>query len=392
MATILRRGRTRAGLALLTVGLHGLGMTGLLAGTAAAAADPVGTLTLLTEANGAVDVTWRADDPALYVVEQPGRVMRAADGASTPALDISGEISAGGEQGLLGLAFAPAGDVAYVNYTDPDGDTVIERFAVGADGMFDTASRQVVMTIEQPYGNHNGGDLTFGPDGMLYIGTGDGGAGGDPERRALNLAELLGKMLRIDPSTPSTAADGTALAYTIPADNPFVGVDGARGEIWSIGLRNPWRFSFDSTTGDLWIADVGQNAVEEVNVVAATDGVGAGRGASFGWSAFEGDQPYNSDVTADGAVVPIAVYGHDNGRCSVSGGVRARGAANGALDGWYVFGDYCSGEVFALEPNDDLTESRMVTVAQGQNITAVVAGPNGEILVADATGVSQLTA
>jgi glucose/arabinose dehydrogenase len=392
MATILRRGRTRAGLALLAVGLHGLGMTGLLAGTAMAVSDPVGTLTLMTAANGAVDVTWRVGDPALYVVEQPGRVIRAADGTTTPVLDISGEISAGGEQGLLGLAFDPAGALAYVNYTDSDGDTVIERFAVGADGVFDVASREVIMTIDQPYDNHNGGDLTFGPDGMLYIGMGDGGAGGDPERRALNLGELLGKLLRIDPSAPSTAADGTALAYTIPADNPFVDVEGARGEIWSIGLRNPWRFSFDSETGDLWIADVGQNAVEEVDVVAAADGVNAGRGASFGWSAFEGDQPYNSDVTAEGAIAPIAVYGHDSGRCSVSGGVRARGAANGALDGWYVFGDYCSGEVFALEPSADLTESRTLTVAQGQNITAVVSGPNGEVLVVDASGVSQLTA
>lgn len=402
MTTILRPGRTGAGLALLALGLIGPLPSAVSAtappvsqapggSTDAAAADPVGVLTPIVEASPAVDLAWRTGDPALYVVEQSGRVLRSVDGEATPVLDIAGDIAFGGEQGLLGLAFAPAGNLAYVNYTDTNGDTVIAELPT--DGTtFDLANRRIVLTIEQPYPNHNGGDLAFGPDGMLYIGTGDGGAADDPERRAQDLGELLGKMLRIDPSTPSAASDGTELGYTIPADNPYVGVDGARGEIWSIGLRNPWRFSFDPATGDLWIADVGQNAIEEVDVAAAAAGVDAGKATNFGWSGFEGDEAYNDDVSVENHHPPIAVYGHENGRCSVSGGVRARGAAAGALDGWYVFGDYCSGELFALEPSADLTSSRMVTIAQAQNVTAIVSGPNGELFVLDGAGVSQLTA
>ena len=209
--------------------------------------------------------------------------------------------------------------------------------------MFDRDSLRTVLFVEQPYPNHNGGDLAFGPDGMLYIGLGDGGAGGDPERRALNMAELLGKMLRIDPSTPSGD-----LGYTIPADNPFVGTEGARGEIWSIGLRNPWRYSFDPETGDLWIADVGQGNIEEINVAPATDGMDAGRGSNFGWSAYEGSQRFNDDVTAENHSGPIFEYDHSGGRCSISGGVRARGEGAGPLAGWYVYADYCTGEVMAI--------------------------------------------
>ena len=165
----------------------------------------------------------------------------------------------------------------------------------------------MLLEIEQPYANHNGGDLTFGPDGMLYIGMGDGGSGGDPERRATDLSSLLGKLLRIDP----TLADGQA--YTVPADNPFVGQEGAAPEIWSSGLRNPWRFSFDRETGDLWIADVGQNAIEEIDVAPASGGVDAGKGLSFGWSAFEGTERFNDDVPADGHVPPIHTYTHADG-------------------------------------------------------------------------------
>ena len=213
------------------------------------------------------------------------------------------------------MAFHPDGTKAYVNFTDNDGDTNVVEFAVDAAGGFDRESLRTVLVVEQPYDNHNGGDLAFGPDGMLYVGLGDGGAGGDPERRALNLAEVLGKMLRIDPTTPSGD-----LGYTIPADNPFVGTEGARGEIWSIGLRNPWRYSFDPETGDLWIADVGQGSIEEINVAPATEGVDAGRGSNFGWSAFEGSQPFNDDVTAENHSGPIFEYSHSGGRCSISGG------------------------------------------------------------------------
>ena len=182
---------------------------------------------------------------------------------------------------------------------------MISEFAVGADGTFDRDSERVLMNVDQPYANHNGGDLAIGPDGMLYIGLGDGGSGGDPERRALDVGTLLGKISRIDP-TPSGD-----LPYTVPPDNPFVGTAGALGEIWSIGLRNPWKFTFDPITRDLWIADVGQNQFEEVDFVAApADGSVAGRGVSFGWSAYEGNARFNEDQPADGHVAPVLTYSH----------------------------------------------------------------------------------
>jgi glucose/arabinose dehydrogenase len=321
-------------------------------------------------------------------VEQGGRILQVAGGTTTPVLDISDRITSGGERGLLGLAFSPDGTHAYVNFTDTNGNTVVAEIAVSADGLaFDGDNMRPIITIDQPYSNHNGGDLAIGPDGLLYIGMGDGGSGGDPERHSLVLDDLLGKVLRIDP-TPSGD-----LGYTIPADNPFVGVDGARGEIWSVGLRNPWRLSFDAETGDLWIADVGQNATEEVNVAAATDGLDAGRGSNFGWSAYEGNDEFNADQLA--AVTdhhaPIHTYSHDSGRCSVSGGVRARGAGAGGFAGWYVFADYCSGEVFALQPADDLASARVITVASAGSVTAVTAGSDGTVYVLDDQGVHALT-
>ena len=287
-----------------------------------------------------VDIAWRAGDAAIYVVDQPGVITPIVDGVSgTAVLNITELVSYGGEQGLLGLAFHPTDSLAYVNYTDTRGDTVIDEFVVSADGVFDTASRRTVITIDQPYSTHNGGDVVFGPDGMLYIGMGDGGSGGDPERRSLALNDLLGKLLRIDPRASGDQP------YTVPTDNPFVGVADARPEVWSIGLRNPWRFNFDRETGDLWIADVGQGNWEEVDVALASDG--AGRGANFGWSAFEGTHPYNSDQPTEGALPPIHEYSHDEG-CSISGGTVYRGDAIASLRGWYLFGDYCNGKVYAF--------------------------------------------
>jgi glucose/arabinose dehydrogenase len=354
---------------------------------------PAVTLTALPPISGPVDLTWRDGDAALYVVTQGGTVEQVAGDTVTTVLDIGDLIAFGGEQGLLGLAFAPSGDVAYVNFTDTSGHTNIAEFAVDATGAFNRDSLRTILVVEQPYANHNGGDVAFGPDGMLYIGMGDGGAGGDPERRSQDLTTLLGKMLRIDPSQPSTGPSGD-LQYTIPADNPFVGQEGARGEVWSVGVRNPWRIAFDAETGDLWIADVGQNAVEEIDVAPA-DGAGlnAGLGLNFGWSGYEGDDVFNADVVVEGHYPPIYTYPHD-GRCSISGGVRARGEGSGALAGWYVFGDYCTGQVFALGVSGEGTEMAATgdafEIATTDAITAVASGPTGELYVLGAAGVQRI--
>ncbi|MGI9030539.1 MAG: PQQ-dependent sugar dehydrogenase [Ilumatobacteraceae bacterium] len=288
--------------------------------TAGPAPDPVATFAEIGVADNPTDLAWRAGDPGLYVVEQRGTIVRLADGTSTTVLDGTTLTDAGGERGFLGLAFAPSGDVAYVNYTDLEGTTTISEYPVAPDGRFlDGDEARVLFTIEQPYSNHNGGDLVFGPDGFLYIGMGDGGSGDDPERRALDLTTPLGKVLRVDP-TPSGQEP-----YTVPADNPFVATAGADPRIWSTGLRNPWRLSFDRLTGDLWIGDVGQDEIEEMDVASATDGVDAGKGLSFGWSAYEGDARFNDDQPAEGHVAPFLTYTHtDTGGCSVSGGIRVR--------------------------------------------------------------------
>jgi glucose/arabinose dehydrogenase len=355
--------------------------TGLTASADVSAGPPSIEPVVVAEVESPVDLAWRVGDEALYVVSQDGVVVRVAGDTQTTVLDITDLTSAQGEQGLLGLAFDPDGAVAYVNYTDLNGDTNVVGYVVGADGVFDPASARPVLLIEQPYDNHNGGDLAFGPDGMLYIGMGDGGSGGDPERRAMNMGELLGKMLRIDPATPSGE-----LAYTVPADNPFVGAEGARPEIWSIGLRNPWRYSFDADTGDLWIADVGQGSIEEINVAAATGGVDAAKGWNFGWSAFEGSTPFNDDVSAPDHRGPIFEYDHSGGRCSISGGVRARGAGAGPLAGSYVYGDYCTGQVWALLVDG---EGASITVnpepveltSFGESVSAVTSDPDGAVYV-----------
>ncbi len=285
----------------------------------------------------------RTGDPALYVAEKTGRVMAIRDGRvlPRPVLDLRDDVSLGGEQGLLGLAFAPDGRYLYVNYTDVDGDTRIVGYAMQGEHAV-VASRRQVLFVDQPYDNHNGGDLVFGPDGGLYIGLGDGGSGGDPQGNGQSLDTLLGKMLRIDP-TP-TGPD----PYRVPQDNPFVGVAGARPEIWAYGLRNPWRYSFDPATGDLWIADVGQSAWEEIDRLPA----GAPGGANFGWNLLEGTHRYEG-APPPGAVPPVYEYPHSSGGCVVIGGDVYRGSAIPALRGAYVFADFCLGglEAIRLEAN-----------------------------------------
>ena len=328
-----------------------------------------------------VDMTWRRGDASLYIAERDGRVVRlGTDGSVETVLDISARTTSRGQQGLLGLAFTPTGQLAYVNHTDLEGRTAVVEYRVDADGMF--GSERVVMQIPQPSGDHNGGDLAFGPDGMLYIAIGDGSDGGDADRRATDRSSLLGKLLRIDP-LPSAGRP-----YGIPTDNPFVDVDGAAPEIWSSGLRNPWRFSFDRRTGDLWIGDVGETEREELNLAPATDERDAGKGLNFGWSAFEGDKRYNVDVSPVDHAAPFLTYARDEG-CSIIGGVRARGAATGTLEGWYVFGDWCAGAVWALEVRGrglSMSAGRLVTLGDVRALAAVVDGPDGQLYAVSQDG------
>jgi glucose/arabinose dehydrogenase len=324
---------------------------------------------------GAVDLVERsADDNWFYVVSQKGTIERwTRDGQRMDTvLDISAMTSGEGERGLLGFAIRrlPTKTDAFMNYTNKDGDTVIAWIAVNEDGTLDN-SRSITgtkfLTIEQPYANHNGGGLAIGPDNFLYIGTGDGGSSNDPERRAMDTSSLLGKILRIDPNNiDGVGNDG----YTIPSDNPYVNVAGARPEIWSIGLRNPWRFTFDEF-GNLWIADVGQNKWEEVNVAEGSRTQGGGKGANFGWSAYEGSQRFNSDVIAADPLMPVYEYPHDDGACSISGGAVATNTTAMGRAGWFYFGDYCTGEVTAILTNGDSTVGSEKVVSDLGNITAI---------------------
>ncbi len=326
-----------------------------------------------------VTITHAGDGSArLFVGEQGGRVRIIRDGAVAPVpfLDIANLVTpAGGEQGLLGLAFPPgfaARRSLYVNYTDRTGvgNTVIARFGLSADAdRADPLSRQELLTIVQPFANHNGGQLAFGPDGLLYIGTGDGGSGGDPLGNGQNPAALLGKLLRID------ILSGAA-PYGIPPGNPF------GSAVWSLGLRNPWRFSFDRLTGDLYVADVGQNLVEEVNFQPA----GSGAGANYGWNIMEGSRCFGSATCATaGLTLPVAEYLHGNGDCSVTGGYVYRGAA-AALRGIYFYGDFCSGRIWGLRRNGAVFESALL-IDTTLSISTFGEDEAGELYVADyATG------
>jgi glucose/arabinose dehydrogenase len=290
-------------------------------------------------------VITHAGDSRLFVVNQPGSIF-IVDSAGTvnpePFLDISNKVSFGGEQGLLGLAFHPDyknNGYFYVDYTGAGDSTHISRFTMttGNPDRADPQSEMKIMTIAQPYRNHNGGNLAFGPDGYLYIGMGDGGSGGDPENRAQNPLVLLGKILRIDVDHGNP--------YTIPDSNPFNGLDSVRNEIWAMGLRNPWRFSFDRKTGDLWIGDVGQNVWEEIDFQPA----GSPGGENYGWRCYEGDQPYNQDSCnlSDPFTFPVYEYIHGE-ECSVTGGFVYRGDSLSPYYGKYFFADYCSDHIWTL--------------------------------------------
>ncbi len=322
-------------------------------------------------------------DPRLFIVEQAGRIRIIANGklSSTPFLDIAGKIKSGGEQGLLSVAFHPNyanNGFLYVNYTDKGGDTRIERYRVASNpDRADPDSAKLLLKIEQPYANHNGGLNLFGPDGMLYIGMGDGGAAGDPHGNGQNLKTLLGKMLRIDVNKGDP--------YAIPSDNPFIGRKDARGEIWASGLRNPWRYAFDRKESLLYIADVGQNKIEEINAVPA-----AQQGLNYGWNILEGSSCFSllfsPSCNKSGLVLPVLEYDHDQG-CSVIGGFVYRGLAMPELAGHYFYSDYCTGFLKSFKYADGkLTEQRDWKVGEIGNVLSFGEDAAGELYILTAKG------
>jgi glucose/arabinose dehydrogenase len=315
----------------------------------------------------------------LYVVEQPG-VIRVIDDQglrSVPFLDLRDRVSdARNEQGLLGLAFHPqfsANRRFIVNYTDLAGDTVIAEFSAIDSTTADPGSEAIILTVDQPFANHNGGDVAFGPDGFLWIAIGDGGGAGDPRGNAQNPQTLLGKLLRIDVDRGST--------YVIPDDNPFAGDPSTRDEIWALGLRNPWRFSFDRSTGDLFIADVGQYEWEEVNFEDAT----SPGGKNYGWNTMEASQCFESSTCATaGLTLPVFEYSHAAG-CSVTGGYVYRGR-HASFSGTYVFGDFCSGVIWGLRRIGDGEWQTEELLRSGLAISGFGEGADGELYV---TGLSR---
>jgi len=315
------------------------------------------------------------DTNRLFVVEQDGRILMVKGDRvlPTPFLDISKKLSTGGERGLLGLAFHPhfsSNGRLFVNYTrTQDGATVIAEYHASSNPNQVTLDESVLLFIPQPYGNHNGGMIAFGPDHYLYIGMGDGGSGGDPENYAQNPNELLGKFLRIDVNQPPP--------YGIPPDNPFVKEHG-RPEIFALGLRNPWRFSFDRKTGDLWAGDVGQNAWEEIDVIKM--------GKNYGWRLLEGTHCFNPETHCRQVpkfVDPVTEYAQEQGRCSVTGGYVYRGEKIPDLVGTYVFGDFCSGEIWGHRDGEtrilQSTDLQISSFGQDRDGELYVVGYGGKI-------------
>ena len=311
-----------------------------------------------------------------YVTEQAGRIQRIAAGSDEATLwvDLTDGVDASGsEMGLLGFALAPdfqTSHAFYVDYTG-GGQTVVSRFA-DDNASVDPDSEQVVLTVDQPFSNHNGGQIAFGPDGFLYVALGDGG--GNANGNGQNLGSLLGAILRIDVSRGD--AD-----YQVPPDNPFVGQSGARGEIWAYGLRNPWRFSFDRETGELWVGDVGQNTSEEIDLVA--------RGGNYGWNVTEGFdcRGRGENCNTEGLLPPVFDYATGSGgTCSVTGGFVYRGSALPELRGAYVFSDYCSGVIYALRAQDGVLTEQDEIASTGLNVSSFAQDNDGELYVVDLGG------
>jgi glucose/arabinose dehydrogenase len=353
-----------------------------------AGAAPTLRLTQIDDTTNLTAMAARTGTRTLYVAQQSGVVWSLRDGkrSPTPVVDLTQRVSQdGGERGLLGLAFSPDGTKLYVDYTDRSaGNTQIDEFTMRGRKAV-ASSRRNVLEVDQPEPNHNGGQLAFGPDGDLYIGMGDGGSEGDvgpghaPGGNGQSLGTLLGKILRINPTPSATAA------YTVPADNPFVGVAGARPEIWAYGLRNPWRFSFDRRTGDLWIGDVGQDEYEEIDHVRATNGRDAGKGDNFGWNRLEGNHPYQGKAPAD-AVAPVYEIPHDTGACAVVGGFVYHGTKLRGLDGTYLYSDNCDGTIRLLVPNGDGGLTMSDSGAKASSVSSFGQANGGALYVLSLSG------
>ena len=311
-------------------------------------------------------MAFRPGDPTMYVGEKGGRVRALRGNPPETILDISGEVSTGGEQGLLGLTFSPDGGRMYVHFTNTAGDTRIIEFVM-AGGRPNTGTRREILAVDQPFSNHNGGQILFGPDGFLYIALGDGGSGNDPDNRAQNLGDILGKILRVDPLRGSP--------YAIPPGNPFVGRAGARPEIWSFGLRNPWRITFDRGTGDMWIGDVGQNAWEEVDHEPR-----ATPGRNYGWDRFEGTH-LREGSAPPGHVLPVHEYSLSGSACAVTGGYVYRGTAIPNMVGAYVFADFCVGKLWMLRNGQ-----RSDLAPQAEAVASFGEDPAGELYVLSLNG------
>ncbi len=332
-------------------------------------------LVRVAELQQPVAMAVRPGDQAVYVAEQTGAVRALRDGKvdPTPVVDISAQVTAGGEQGLLGLAFSPDGRFLYLDFTDTAGDSrVVELTMRGRQA--DPGSLRLLLRVDDPFANHNGGQLAFGPDRLLYIAFGDGGGGGDPLGSGQSLDTLLGKILRIDPRP----AGGRP--YRVPADNPFVGRGGARPEIWSYGLRNPWRFSFDPATGDMWIGDVGQNAWEEVDHEPAGSG-----GRNYGWNRREGRHDFEGERPA-GAVDPVIEYGREGGACTVIGGSVYWGRRIPGLRGAYLYGDYCAGWVRAARVRGGRVAEQRDLGLSVPGLTSFGVDPAGELYAMSLSG------
>jgi glucose/arabinose dehydrogenase len=336
-------------------------------------------LTQVAEADTPTSLVARPGSDTLYVSERAGRVRPMVDfQLGDPIVDIVDEVVTNSEQGLLDLEFSPDGNTLYLSYNvPPDGDTRIAAYAMNGDTV-DPASRRELLAVDQPFPNHKGGDIEIGPDGFLYIGLGDGGAGGDPLGNGQNTNVLLGKILRIDPTQPAGGKQ-----YSIPPGNPFADGQGGAPEVWAYGLRNPWRFTFDPRNDDLWIADVGQGQWEEIDLLPSASG--SGGGANLGWNLMEGTHSFEGGSNPEGGVLPVFEYGHGPG-CSITGGVVYRGSGVPGLAGAYVFTDYCDGTIQAVRAQDGALSDQRMFDAQGANLVAFGEDAAGEVYVMSLDG------